>query len=359
MQPTAPTLCFLAAYVSLGAAPSEPLVRMETGCAFKDLYAHLAEFHRGTTPCLRYQNECDPNSEGPVDRAASTVVAMGITPAELAASEQAMFMWAHRAETRFHRLPEEEEYAKAVASTKRHGAGPATFEVPLFRPLARKVASDDRFSSLTPEQRERVKKAWEAQPVALSRSFAKVLVGMKRQINRGRLEKFTAVIQAHYQESKAFPPPASVELPLDADGRPFGYRVEEGKAVFGVAADYPGGWLAIDASGVDTYHPPPRASCELKDGASYVLDAKALTWDPSAARIVPAFEAGQLKGVKIFSVQEGSYFDRICLINGDIIAAVNDAPVTGDGGNLSAVRGRHRLRILRGGASFSISVGPK
>lgn len=126
----------------------------------------------------------------------------------------------------------------------------------------------------------------------------------------------------------------------------------------GVAADYPYGWVAIDENGPDKYRQTPKGSCQLKEGASYVLDAKTLAWDPKAARIVPAFEDGKLRGVKVFSIQKESYFDRICLRNGDTIAAVNDAPVTANAENLSTVRGRHRLRILRDGASFAITVGP-
>lgn len=352
-------LCFVAASLLVAAAPNEPLARMEAGCALKGLYARLVDFHTGTTPCLRYHNECDPKSDGSVDRTASMLVAMGITPAELAASEAAMVKWAQQAEAKFHQLPEEEEFAKALAATKPVRAGPPSFEVPLFRPLSRVLAGKDKLASLSPEQGERARKAWEAHSVPLSRSFQKVLVAMKTQVNRARMERFTSVIQAHYQAKRTFPAPGEVELPLDADGRPLAYRVEDGKAVFGIAADYPHGWLALDAKGLDTYHPPVRSGCELKDGASHALDATTLKWSPSSARILPAFAEGQLQGIKLFSIEEGSYFDRLCLKNGDVISTVNGELVSADAANLSAVRGKHHLRILRDGKVFSITVGPK
>lgn len=68
---------------------------------------------------------------------------------------------------------------------------------------------------------------------------------------------------------------------------------------------------------------------------SYEIDASrlagALTLDDfsSQARVVPHMRDGEVKGMKLFSIRPDSVFARLGFLNGDVVAAIDGAPVTG------------------------------
>ena len=68
---------------------------------------------------------------------------------------------------------------------------------------------------------------------------------------------------------------------------------------------------------------PPAAAVVLTRAE---IDAafRNLTTLAQEARIVPAFEAGQVVGYKLFSIDPGSLWERVGLKNGDVVLAIGD-----------------------------------
>ncbi len=162
---------------------------------------------------------------------------------------------------------------------------------------------------------------------------------------------------------KVFDGPKLVAVdPAGADvllrGRKIRYEIEEGPA--GAAAK------PAARGGDKGARPAGAASGVRKTGESqYVVDRREveqavanLNEVITQARAVPVLEGGKSAGFKLFAIRPGSIFEKIGLVNGDVVQRINDTALTDPSkavGLLEEIQsmGQIRVNFVRSGKLHS------
>ncbi len=358
--------------------------------------AMAQRYHTGAAPCLRYHAEGSV-SEEQLTRVSEAFFEHGLSSRQVADLAGAFLRWEVDREAALHTLPEEEEWVQALSE------GMSLTERAVFwwkKDQLRKALTAPQekafaegaaaLEQLTPSQREQVRALWEEQPGALVISnLRQVLHGLRSLESAAGLEVLARAIEAHVRQGA--PAPESLdaltglapEALRDAWGNAFAYdpEIPGGVRLFSFGSDgAPGGEgqdadlvrdVVLDPEAVKAAQPEgdtvaasacaPVPSDLVVSRAEYDGTLENVDQVAPTARIVPAFEAGQVTGFKLFAIQPGSAYARIGLCNGDVVKTVAGLPLTSPENALevySRLKGARAvpIQVRRQGADYTFQL---
>jgi hypothetical protein len=318
-------------------------------------------FHTAAGPCLRFWEGAAPEEE--LTRTAEAFIQAGISSQQLTSLAGIFLGWSVDREAAVHARSEEEEWIEAITEGL---SLPVRALFWLRRESLRRMLVLDHtkhyaegtaaLGKLSPEQQARVRALWEEHAAALTiSSIIPLRDALQHHETREKLEVLARAIEEHVSQGHPVPERLDELTGLEPEAlrdgwdNAFSYdpTLPDGVRVISLGYDDTLGGSGPDA---DTFRDVvlrkaapearpgererPVAACGALpamsvvsraeyDGAWADLNRVAMT-----ARIVPAFNEGEVYGFKFFALQPGSPFALAGLCDDDVVMEVAGIPLT-------------------------------